>query len=62
MSDKNNKNTLHTSMNRHDVIVKNNNGCIAVIEAKSHNEKVITAFVTNFYEKHGKVMSKLAYE
>ena len=62
MADKNNKSTLRPSVGKYDIVVKNNNGYTTLLEAKSCNEKVVTAFVTNFYEKHSKVMTKLAYE
>jgi hypothetical protein len=63
MEDKNNKNTSNHNHRRYDVVVKTADGTAICIECKSFNkEQVISHFVRAFYERHGKVMSKLAYE
>jgi hypothetical protein len=64
MSNKNNKKTACNFDNGvvHDIVVKKDDGRVIHFEARTQMTEEIAHFVHCFYEKHGKIMSKLAYE
>lgn len=63
MKGKNNKNTVTiTSDDKYDIVVRNFENREKSSTKRDCTEVAVHNFVRSFYEKHGKVMSRLAYE